>query len=151
MRQKLYLKLEKMSPKICYGRILSSELNFKIFFFFCFIVIGFLPVPHFFQFNGVLGVGEVNAEEIYISNTGAGASDGSSCDQSRPASWFNVSANWGSGDNKISDNDTVYLCGTITSNSLNMVAYGSVGNPYTITSAPGQTAIIDGQNVLLFR
>jgi len=110
---------------------------YKTFFFLCFIVGGL-----------VFGVEEVSAEAIYISNAGAGASDGSSCDQSRPASWFNISGNWGSGDNKISDNDTVYLCGTITNNSLNMVAYGSVGNPYTITSAPGQTAIIDGQNIL---
>ncbi|KKS30258.1 MAG: hypothetical protein UV60_C0004G0031 [Parcubacteria group bacterium GW2011_GWA2_43_11] len=136
MKQKEYLELEKRTFEILRRRVLTGEFKFKkIFLFLCFVMGGF-----------VFGVGEASAEGIYISNAGAG--DGSSCGQARSVSWFNASANWGSGDNKISDNDTVYLCGTITSSSLRMVAYGSVGNPYTITSAPGQTAIIDGQNIL---
>ncbi|HCC04798.1 TPA: hypothetical protein DEP58_00650 [Patescibacteria group bacterium] len=136
MKQKEYLELEKTTYEILLRRVLNGEFKFKkIFLLLCFVMGGF-----------ALGVGEARAEGIYISNTGTG--DGSSCSQSRSVSWFSTSANWGSGDNKISDNDTVYLCGTITSGPLKLVAYGSVGNPYTITSAPGQTAIIDGQNIL---
>ena len=87
----------------------------KRVYFFLFFVLLFARISH--------------AENIYISQSGTGA--GASCSNPRSASWFNTSGNWGSGAGQINGGDTVYLCGTITSD-LTMQGSGSSGNVITI-------------------
>jgi hypothetical protein len=78
----------------------------------------------------------VYAENIYVSQSGTG--DGSSCSSPKSAAWFNTSGNWGDGVGKISAGDTVYLCGTITTN----LSYQGSG-------ASQNYVIVDGTNATL--
>ena len=67
------------------------------------------------------------AENIYVSQSGGG--DGSSCVSTQSASWFNTSGNWANPkvSGKIGPGDTVYFCGTITTD-LHVQKSGSDGN-----------------------
>lgn len=73
----------------------------------------------------------VRAEDLYIAQNQAGSGDGSSCSEAKAVTFFNSSANWGTGAGKISPGDTAHLCGTI-STGLTIQAAGSVGSPITI-------------------
>jgi len=74
--------------------------------------------------------------DIYISSSGAGTQDGSSCANARSASWFNASDNWGGGGTDIDPGDTVRLCGTFVgaanSTILTIQGSGTSGNVITI-------------------
>lgn len=68
------------------------------------------------------------ASDIYISQNAAGADTGADCADAYAASFFNNSANWGSGSGQIGPGDTVRLCGTVSTN-LTFQGNGSSGNP----------------------
>src|ERR1700722_4423412 len=70
-------------------------------------------------------------KDIYISQTIAGAANGSSCANAYPATYFNTSGNWGPGASQIGPGTTVHLCGTI-STPISAQASGTMGSPITI-------------------
>lgn len=51
---------------------------------------------------------------LFLAQGTAGAADGSSCANALAASFFNSSANWGTGANQIGSGTTIHLCGTIS-------------------------------------
>lgn len=75
---------------------------------------------------------------VYVSQTTAGADDGSSCANAHSAGWFNTASNWGTGAGEIGPGDVVHLCGTISSD-LTVQGNGSAGSPITIYFEPGAT------------
>lgn len=94
----------------------------------------------FFVVLGILGRGSTaSAKDIYISQSGTGS--GTSCADTLPASWFNNSANWGSGSTQIGPGTTVHLCGTFTgtagSTMLTFHGSGTSGNPITLLFESG--------------
>src|SRR5712692_3655899 len=68
-----------------------------------------------------------SAGNIYISQSGAGAQSGADCADAKPVSFFNATANWGSGGAQIGPGTTVHLCGTITT-ELAFHGSGTSGN-----------------------
>lgn len=97
------------------------------------------------------------AEDIYIYQTSQGSDTGFDCSNAHSASWFNTTENWGVGVGKISEGDTIHLCGTI-STGLVAQASGNVGNPITILFEPGaklskgswngKALAVDGRNYI---
>lgn len=79
----------------------------------------------------LLALPVMGAESFYLAQSAAGSGDGSSCGNAKAATFFNNAANWGVGAGKISPDDTVELCGTITT-VLIAPAGGSSGHPVTI-------------------
>jgi hypothetical protein len=77
------------------------------------------------------GVARGSATNIYIAQSAAGSANGSSCANSYAYSFFNASANWGTGTSQIGPGTTVHLCGTLT-NALVAQGSGSSGSPVTI-------------------
>jgi hypothetical protein len=78
-----------------------------------------------------------SATNVYVAQNAAGAASGADCADAVALSWFNSSANWGSGPTQIGPGTTVHLCGTFTASAgadsyLQMQASGSSGNPITI-------------------
>ncbi len=71
---------------------------------------------------------------VYLSQNGAGS--GASCSDAFPVSWFNVSANWGSGSTQIGPGTTVHLCGTFAGSpgatEFTFMGSGASGNPVTL-------------------
>jgi hypothetical protein len=76
------------------------------------------------------------AEDLYVSQSGAGTADASSCANAWSLATLNTGANWGVGASKVSAGDTVRLCGTLTSQLL-IQGSGSAGNVITITAESG--------------
>jgi hypothetical protein len=79
----------------------------------------------------------LNAETLYVSQSGGTASCGADGNQStQSASFFNSASNWGAGTGKISPGDTVNLCGSFTcgvgATLLTVQGSGSSGNPITV-------------------
>jgi hypothetical protein len=72
----------------------------------------------------------------YVGQAAAGIGNGSSCANEEPASWFNNSANWGTGAGQVGPGTTVALCGVITS-PLTVLGSGTAGNPITVYWEPG--------------
>lgn len=72
----------------------------------------------------------VKANNIYISQNGAGTKDGSSCTNAALYTFFNTSGNWGTG-KSIAPGTTVHLCGTISGT-----------NPLTGTGGGGKGVLI---------
>ena len=72
---------------------------------------------------------------VFVAQTSAGAANGSSCANAKPAAWFNDASNWGPGQS-IAPGAIVGLCGTISSD-LTVQGSGSAGNPITIYFEPG--------------
>jgi hypothetical protein len=89
----------------------------------------------------ILAAGFSTASDIYIAQNAAGGNTGADCANAHGASWFNSSANWGSGTGKIGPGTTVHLCGTFTgsagSTMLTPQGNGSAGNPITILFESG--------------
>lgn len=81
------------------------------------------------------------ATDIYIAQNSAGAASGADCADAHPISWFNSSANWGSGSTQIGPGTTVHLCGTFTGsagqNLLVTQGDGASGNPIIIRFESG--------------
>ena len=80
------------------------------------------------------------AEDIYITQTASGGNTGVDSTNAHSLTWFNSSANWGAGVNKVSPGDTVHLCGTFTAAAggtlLNVPASGVTNNVVTIVFEP---------------
>ena len=77
------------------------------------------------------------ATPVYLAQAAQGASNGTSCANARPASWFNTSGNWGTGANQIGPGVTVFLCGGISTN-LTFQGSGTSGN-YVVVDGTGAT------------
>lgn len=85
----------------------------------------------------VLSVSVFSAVEvIYVKQTAAGSDNGVDSANAHAISWLNTSGYWGTDAGDFSPGDTVYLCGTFTS-QLTIQASGSSGNTYYIKFAPG--------------
>jgi hypothetical protein len=69
------------------------------------------------------------AKDVYITPDGGG--NGACTTNVHPPSWFNDSANWGSGGTQIGPGTTVHLCGTLTT-SLSVRGSGVGGQPITV-------------------
>ena len=82
------------------------------------------------------GISSASVANVYIAQSAAGAGDGSSCGNAKAASFFNSSANWGSGSSQIGPGTTVHLCGTISS-ALTAQGNGASGNPITVLFESG--------------
>jgi hypothetical protein len=84
---------------------------------------------------------KASASSIYIAQSAAGAANGADCADAFAVSFFNNSANWGSGGNQIGAGTTVYLCGTFNgaagSSLLTFQGNGSSGNPITLQFETG--------------
>jgi hypothetical protein len=72
-----------------------------------------------------------SASNIYVAQSGQGANSGADCADALPATFFNSSANWGSGGGQIGPGVTVHLCGTISTN-LTFQGNGANGNPVVL-------------------
>jgi hypothetical protein len=76
-------------------------------------------------------MGATASNDIYLAQNSAGAGGGTDCADAMPVSFFNSSANWGSGGNQIGPGTTVHLCGTITT-ALSFQGSGASGNPVVL-------------------
>jgi hypothetical protein len=79
---------------------------------------------------------------IYIAQSAAGGNTGADCADAFALSWFNSSANWGSGAAQIGPGTTVHLCGTFNapagaSNYLTFQSSGTSGSPITLLFESG--------------
>jgi hypothetical protein len=97
------------------------------------------------------------ASNIYITPDGGG--NGVCTTNVHPPSWFNNSANWGTGAAQIGPGTVVHLCGTFTS-AIAAQGNGASGNPITIRwesgakfsapAFPGCWIVLDGRsNIVL--
>lgn len=70
------------------------------------------------------------ANDIYIAQNAIGANNGADCNDAYAMTFFNNSANWGSGGNKIGPGTTVHLCGTFNASAgaNNYLAFQTGGN-----------------------
>jgi hypothetical protein len=75
---------------------------------------------------------------IFVSQSGSGAGSGTDCNNAKPVSFFNSSANWGTGSGKIGPGVTVNLCGMI-STGLVVQGSGTSASPITVFWQPGAT------------
>lgn len=103
----------------------------------------FTPIVHYgvfltFTFASLIVVlsainypAKAAAADVYIAQTAQGSNNGTSCANAYAVTFFNTSANWGSGSGKIGPGTTVHLCGTIAS-QLTVQGSGTSGNPITI-------------------
>lgn len=73
---------------------------------------------------------------IFIGQAAAGTGDGSSCMNSKAASFFNSGSNWGSSANQIGPGTFVHLCGKVAT-TLVAQGNGTSGFPVTIVFEPG--------------
>ena len=100
-----------------------------------------IHLNHHVQMKGLLillllAAQAVSAKDIYIAQSALGAGTGADAADARAVTFFNSSANWGSGSSQISPGDTVHLVGTMTS-ALSVQASGTAGNVITIHGEPG--------------
>lgn len=72
-----------------------------------------------------------SANSVYLAQSEAGTADGADCADAYAYSFFNTSANWGSGTTQIGPGTTVHLCGTITS-PLTFRGSGASGSPVVL-------------------
>jgi hypothetical protein len=80
---------------------------------------------------------------VYISQSGAGTMDGSTCGNAKPLSFFNTSGNWGSGGAQIGPDTFVHACGAFvgaaSSTIFTFQGSGSSGHPITLLFESGAT------------
>ena len=82
------------------------------------------------------------AANIYIAQNAAGGNTGADCADAFAVSWFNSSANWGSGAAQIGPGVTVHLCGTFNapagaSGYLTFQGGGNSSSPVTLLFESG--------------
>ena len=86
-----------------------------------------------------------SATNIYIAQNAVGAGNGSDCSSAFAYTFFNDSANWGTGAGQIGPGTTVHLCGTFTgsagSTMLTFQGGGTAGNPITMVCDPNGVTI----------
>jgi len=84
---------------------------------------------------------QAQAANIYLAQNAAGSGNGADCNDALAYTFFNTSANWGSGSGKIGPGTTVHLCGTITGTAgqtgLTFQGSGTSGNPITLLFETG--------------
>ncbi len=87
-----------------------------------------------------LGSAAFATNTVYISQSGAGSANGTSCANAEPATYFNASGNWSSTPTgiQIGPDTTVIACGTFTgtanSTMLTFQGSGSSGHPVILRS-----------------
>ena len=85
--------------------------------------------------------GPPTGKPLYVAQNAAGSSDGSSCANAHPVTWFNDVKNWSAGMSQIGPGTVVHLCGTFTGTAggtmLAPPGSGSSGQPVTIYFDPG--------------
>jgi hypothetical protein len=84
----------------------------------------------------LIAASSAQANDLYISQSGAGAGNGAGCGDSFPASWFNSGSNWGSSATQIGPGTIVHLCGTITGNA------GSTGLTFQGSGVSGRPIVL---------
>ena len=88
----------------------------------------------------ILGATFSVASDIYVAQNAAGGNNGGDCADAHAVSWFNSSANWGSGNGQIGPGTTVHLCGTFNVSSgtagITVLGSGTNANPITILMEP---------------
>jgi hypothetical protein len=105
----------------------------------------------------LLSASAANANNLYVAQNSTGAGNGADCADAFPVTWFNSSANWGSGSNQIGPGTTVHLCGTITT-KLSVQGSGASGNVITVkwesgaslSSPAGSLIYLGSHSYLLF-
>jgi hypothetical protein len=89
----------------------------------------------------IIGATMASASDIYLAQNAQGANTGADCADARAATFFNSSANWGTGAGQIGPGTTVHLCGTINGsaggNGLTFQGSGASGNPITLKFESG--------------
>jgi hypothetical protein len=88
---------------------------------------------------------DASATNIYIAQSSTGTANGADCADARAYTFFNSSANWGSGTAQIGPGTTIHLCGTFTlpGGTVCALAFqgsGSSGNPITLKFETGALA-----------
>lgn len=86
-----------------------------------------------------------SATNVYIAQTAAGAANGADCADAYAYSFFNSSANWGSGAAQIGPGTTVHICGTFSmpagaSGTLTIQGSGTSGDLIRIQFETGANA-----------
>jgi hypothetical protein len=91
------------------------------------------PPFHLLIFLASLAAFSTNglAKDIFVAQSAAGSNTGTDCADAHAYTFFNSTANWGSGPSQIGPGTTVHLCGVITS-QLNAQGSGTAGNVITI-------------------
>lgn len=77
-----------------------------------------------------------SAKNIYVSQSGAGAQNGTDAGDAYALSWLTNSANWGAGSSQVNPGDSNLLIGTFT-NALIVPGSGTSGHPVTFYFEPG--------------
>jgi len=108
-----------------------------------------------------------SAKDIYIAQSAAGRGDGGDCANAFAYTFFNDTANWGSGATQIGPGTTVHLCGVITTFNGSTYDYltfrgsGAGGQPITLkwepdarlsvpTCGAGSCILFSGKSYLVF-
>lgn len=82
-----------------------------------------------------------SSSNVYIAQSSLGADSGADCGNAHGASFFNSSANWGSGSSQIGPGTTVHVCGTWTgANAVTFLKFqgsGTSGNVITMLFETG--------------
>src|ERR1017187_9187247 len=108
-----------------------------------------------------LGCTAARANDIYIAQAATGAGTGQSCATAYAVTFFNTSANWGTGASQIGPGTTVHLCGTFVGPTGATIPYlsfsgsGTSRKPITLFFEPNAvltspywgTTVINIQNV----
>src|SRR4030067_3555953 len=84
---------------------------------------------------------EIFAENLYVTQSGAGAHTGLSLANAWSVSEFNTAGNWGTGAGLIGGGDIVYLSGAITSN---ITLAGSGASSSSRVTVDGTSATLSG-------
>ena len=84
------------------------------------------------------------AENLYVTQAGAGSGNGSSVANAFSAAAFNTAGNWGVGAGKISAGDTVYLSGTFTTRLTVLGSGTSTSARITLTDTAALPATLVG-------
>ncbi len=106
----------------------------------------------------ILALASSGASDIYIAQTATGGNTGLDCADAYAYTFFNTSANWGTGAGQIGPGTTVHLCGTFTApaNANGYLTFqggsGTSGNPITLRFEPGAvlTAPVWGPDGAIF-
>jgi hypothetical protein len=83
-----------------------------------------------------LSFGSSWSKDIFVSDTGAGAANGTSASNAYPFSWLKSAQNWGGGASGVQPGDRVNLVGNFAT-TFEILGSGTPGNPITILFAPG--------------
>lgn len=110
----------------------GPQNQFSLFLAFIVMAIATLMLP---------STSAASATNIYLAQNATGAGSGVDCADAFAYTYFNSSANWGSGTNQIGPGTVVHLCGTINGpaggNGLTFQGSGVSGSPITLLFETG--------------